>query len=191
MHKLRNCDSKTGMWEERLKKLLYKAKALIVALKSPAEGFYQFFKDDLKQEVRREVEGESNTEDAKLKRVADLFIYFLTDPENWPKSCIVDSGREVVAYVAVKTNAAAARHEKMRFFFSLFYLHREEELKLIKMKITNLPQEEDLTHNMDVPYSVNCLNDTEKLQICHVSKKKKKITRNLTGIQTANCFTWK
>ena len=172
MHKLRNCDSKTSLWEERLKKLLDKAKALIVALKSPAEGFYQFFKDDLKQEVRRAVEGESNTEDAiKLKRVADLFIYFLTDPENWPKSCIVDSGREVVAYVAVKTNAAAARHEKMRFFFSLFYLHREEELKLIKMKITNLPQEEDLTHNMDVPYSVNCLNDTEKLQICHVSKK--------------------
>ena len=170
-HKLRNCDSKASMWEERLKKLLYKAKALIVALKSPAEGFYQFFKDDLQQEVRRAVEGESNTEDAiKLKRVADLFIYFLTDPKNWPKSCIVDSGREVVAYVAVKTNAAA-RPEKMRFFFSLFYLHREKELKLIKMKITNLPQEEDLTHNMDVSYSVNCLNDTEKLQICHVSKK--------------------
>ena len=171
MHKRRNCDSKTSMWEESLKKLLYKAKALTVALKSPAEGFYQFFKEDLKQEVRRAVERVSNPKDAKLKRVADLFIYFLTDPENWPKSCIVDSGEEVVAYVAVKTNAAAARHEKMSFFFSLFYLNRKEELKLIKMKITNLPQEEELTHNMDVPYSVNCLNDTEKLQICHVSKK--------------------
>ncbi|CAH3168029.1 unnamed protein product, partial [Porites lobata] len=145
------------------------AKALIVALKSPAEGFYQFFKDDLRREVSREVKGESNTEDAKLKRVADLFIYFLSDPENWPKRCIVDSGREVVAYVAVKTNAAVERR-KMGFL-SPHYLQREDELKLVKMKITNLPQEEDLTHNIDVPYSFDCFNNTAKLQICKVSKK--------------------
>ena len=169
MRKPRNCDSETGMWEESLKKLLYKAKALIVALKSPAEGFYQFFKDDLRREVSREVKGESNTEDAKLKRVADLFIYFLSDPENWPKRCIVDSGREVVAYVAVKTNAAVERR-KMGFL-SPHYLQREDELKLVKMKITNLPQEEDLTHNIDVPYSFDCFNNTAKLQICKVSKK--------------------
>ena len=169
MRKPRNCDSETGMWEESLKKLLYKARALIVALKSPAEGFYQFFKDDLRREVSREVKGESNTEDAKLKRVADLFIYFLSDPENWPKRCIVDSGREVVAYVAVKTNAAVERR-KMGFL-SPHYLQREDELKLVKMKITNLPQEEDLTHNIDVPYSFDCFNNTAKLQICKVSKK--------------------
>ena len=169
MYKLRNCDSKTSMWEERLKKLLYKAKALTVALESPAEGFYQFFKDDLRREVSREVEGEFNTEDAKLKRVADLFIYFLTDPENWPKSCIVDSGKKVVAFVAVKTNAAADRR-KMGFL-SPYYLQREDELKLVKMKITNLPQEEDLTHNIDVPYSFNCSNNKAKLPICKVSKK--------------------
>ena len=169
MYKLRNCDSKTSMWEERLKKLLYKAKALTVALESPAEGFYQFFKDDLRREVSREVEGELNTEDAKLKRVADLFIYFLTDPENWPKSCIVDSGKKVVAFVAVKTNAAADRRKIG--FLSPYYLKREDELKLVKMKITNLPQEEDLTHNIDVPYSFDCFDDTKKLQICNVSKK--------------------
>ena len=169
MYKLRNCYSKTSMWEERLKKLLYKAKALTVALESPAEGFYQFFKDDLRREVSREVEGESNTEDAKLKRVADLFIYFLTDPENWPKSCIVDSGMKVVAFVAVKTNAAADRRKIG--FLSPYYLKREDELKLVKMKITNLPQEEDLTHNIAVPYSFDCFNDTKKLQICKVSRK--------------------
>ena len=166
MHKPRNCDSTTSLWEERLKKLLDKAKALIVALKNPAEGFYQFFKDDLKQEVRRAVEGESNTEDAiKLKRVADLFIYFLTDPENWPKSCIVDSGKKVVAFVAVKTNASVD-HEKMGFL-SPYYLDKEE-LKLVKMKITNLPQEEDVTRNIVMPY---CFEDTEKFKICKVSKK--------------------
>ena len=169
MYKLRNCDSKTSMWEERLKKLLYKAKALTVALESPAEGFYQFFKDDLRREVSREVEGEFNTEDAKLRRVADLFIYFLTDPENWPKSCIVDSGKKVVAFVAVKTNAAADRRKIG--FLSPYYLKSEDELKLVKMKITNLPQEENLTHNIDVPYSFDCFNDTKKLQICKVSKK--------------------
>lgn len=169
MYKLRNCYSKTSMWEERLKILLYKAKALTVALESPAEGFYQFFKDDLRREVSREVEGESNTEDAKLKRVADLFIYFLTDPENWPKSCIVDSGMKVVAFVAVKTNAAADRRKIG--FLSPYYLKREDELKLVKMKITNLPQEEDLTHNIAVPYSFDCFNDTKKLQICKVSRK--------------------
>ena len=165
MYKLRNCYSKTSMWEERLKKLLYKAKALTVALESPAEGFYQFFKDDLRREVSREVEGESNPKDAKLKRVADLFIYFLTDPENWPKSCIVDSGKKVVAFVAVKTNASVD-HEKMGFL-SPYYLDKEE-LKLVKMKITNLSQEEDVTRNIDMPY---CFEDTEKFKICKVSKK--------------------
>ena len=165
MYNLRNCDSKTSMWEKRLKKLLYKAKALTVALESPEEGFYQFFEDEIRQEVRREVEGESNTEDAKLKRVADLFIYILTDPENWPKSCIVDSGKEVVAFVAVKTNASVD-HEKMGFL-SPYYLD-EEKLKLVKMKITNPPQEEDVTSNIDMPY---CFEDTEKFQICKVSKK--------------------
>ena len=168
MYKLRNCDSKTSMWEKRLKKLLYKAKALTVALESPAEGFYQFFKDDLEQEVRREVEGESNTGDAKSKRVADLFFYFLTDPENWPKSCIVDSGGEVVACVAVKINAAVD-HEKMGFL-SPYYLHPEDELKLVKMKITNLPREEGVTLDMDA-FSTDCFEDTEMFQICSVSKK--------------------
>ena len=168
MYKLRNCDSKTSMWKEHLKKLLYKAKALTVALASPAEGFYQFFKDDLEQEVKREVEGESNTGDAKSKRVADLFIYFLTDPENWPKSCIVDSGREVVAYVAVKTNAEVD-HEKMGFL-SPYYLHPEEKLKLVKMNITNLPREEDVTLDID-KLSTDCFEDTEMFQICNVSKK--------------------
>lgn len=166
MKKRRNCDSKTRMWKKHLKKLLYKAKALTLALESPVEGFYQFFKDDLQQEVRRAVERKSSTKDVKLKRVADLFIYFLTDPENWPKSCIVDSGREVVAYVAVKTNASVDR-QKMGFP-SLFYLHREE-LKLVKMKITNLPQ--NYKDNKDVPYSFDCFKDTDKLQICKVSKK--------------------
>ena len=65
MYKLRNCDSKTSMWKDYLKKLLYEANALIVALESPTEGFYQFFKDDLRREVSREVDGESNTEEAK------------------------------------------------------------------------------------------------------------------------------
>ena len=168
MYNLRNCDSKTSMWEKRLKKLLYKAKALTVALESPAEGFYQFFKDDLEQEVRREVEGESNTGDAKSKRVADLFIYFLTDPENWPKSCIVDSGREVVACVAVKINAALD-HEK-KGFLSPYYLNPEDKLKLVKMKITNLPHEEDATLDID-SLSTDCFEDTEMFQICNVSKK--------------------
>ena len=167
MYKLRNCDSKTSMWEERLKKLLSKAKALTVALESPAEGFYQFFKDDLEQEVRREVEGESNTGDAKSKRVADLFFYFLTDPENWPKSCIVDSGGEVVACVAVKINAAVD-HEKMGFL-SPYYLHPEDELKLVKMKITNLPREEGVTLDID-EFSTDCFEDTEMFQICNVSR---------------------
>ena len=167
MYKLRNCDSKTSMWKKRLKKLLYKAKALTVALESPAEGFYQFFKDDLEQEVRREVEGESNTGDAKSKRVADLFFYFLTDPENWPKSCIVDSGGEVVACVAVKINAAVD-HEKMGFL-SPYYLHPEDELKLVKMKITNLPREEGVTLDID-EFSTDCFEDTEMFQICNVSR---------------------
>ena len=167
MYKLRNCDSKTSMWEKRLKKLLFKAKALTVALESPAEGFYQFFKDDLEQEVRREVEGESNTGDAKSKRVADLFFYFLTDPENWPKSCIVDSGGEVVACVAVKINAAVD-HEKMGFL-SPYYLHPEDELKLVKMKITNLPREEGVTLDIEA-FSTDCFEDTEMFQICNVSR---------------------
>ena len=167
MYKLRNCDSKTSMWEERLKKLLSKAKALTVALESPAEGFYQFFKDDLEQEVRREVEGESDTGDAKSKRVADLFFYFLTDPENWPKNCIVDSGGEVVACVAVKINAAVD-HEKMGFL-SPYYLHPEDELKLVKMKITNLPREEGVTLDID-EFSIDCFEDTEMFQICNVSR---------------------
>ena len=167
MYKLRNCDSKTSMWEERLKKLFFKAKALTVALENPAEGFYQFFKDDLEQEVRREVEGESNTGDAKSKRVADLFFYFLTDPENWPKSCIVDSGGEVVACVAVKINAAVD-HEKMGFL-SPYYLHPEDELKLVKMKITNLPREEGVTLDID-EFSTDCFEDTEMFQICNVSR---------------------
>ena len=168
MYNLRNCDSKTSMWEKRLKKLLYKAKALTVALESPAEGFYQFFKDDLEQEVRRKVEGESNTGDAKSKRVADLFFYFLTDPENWPKSCIVDSGREVVACVAVKINSTVD-HEKMGFL-SPYYLHPEDELKLVKMKITHLPREEDVALDID-SLSTDCFEDTEMFQICNVSKK--------------------
>ena len=167
MYKLRNCDSKTSMWRDYLKKLLSKANALYtVALERPTEGFYQFFKDDLRREVSREVEGESNTEDAKLKRVADLFIYFLTDPENWPKSCIVDSGKKVVAFVAVKTNASVD-HEK-KVFFSPYYL-KKEKLKLVKMKITNIPQQEHVTSNIDMPY---CFEDTEKFKICKVSKKK-------------------
>ena len=168
MYKLRNCDSKTSMWEERLKKLLYKAKALTVALESPAEGFYQFFKDDLEQEVRREVEGESlNTVDAKSKRVADLFIHFLTDPENWPKSCIVDSGREVVACVAVKINSTV--DQKKMGFLSPYYLHPKDKLKLVKMKITHLPREEDVTLDID-SLSTDCFEDTEMFQICNVSK---------------------
>lgn len=167
MYKLRNCDSKTSMWKDYLNKLLYKANHLTVALKSPAEGFYQFFKDDIMREVSRKVEGEPNTEDAKLKRVANLFIYFLTDPDNWPKSCIVDSGKEVVAYVAVKTNAPVD-HGKMGFLFSNY--PDEEELRLVKMKITNLPHEDDVTLYTDV-LSTDCFEDTEMFQICKVSKK--------------------
>lgn len=172
MYKLRNCDSKTSMWKDYLKKLLYKTNALTVALESPAEGFYQFFKDDLKREVSREVEGESNTEEAKLNRVTDLFLYFLNDPENWPKRCIVDSDndKEVVAYVVVKTNALVP-YKKMGYL-SPYFLHEKERLDLVKMKITNLPHKEDKT----MLYFLNskmldwdCGDNTKNFEICNVS----------------------
>ena len=171
MYKLRNCDSKTSMWKDYLNKLLYKANHLTVALKSPAEGFYQFFKDDLRREVNRTVEGrKQNTEDAKLKRVANKFIDFLNDPEDWPKSCIVDSDKEVVAYITVNTNATVD-HKKMGFLSSN-YLIDEEQLKLVKMKITHPPHEDDVTLDIE-PLSTECFEDTEKFQICKVSKKDK------------------
>ena len=172
MYKLRNCDSKTSMWKGYLKKLLYEANALIVALESPTEGFYQFFKDDLRREVSREVEGESNTEEAKLNRVTDLFFYFLNDPENWPKRCIVDSDndKEVVAYVVVKTNANVP-YKKMGYL-SPYFLHERERLELVKMKIANLPHKEDET---DL-YILNskfldwdCGDNTKNFEICNVS----------------------
>ena len=142
MYKLRNCDSKTSMWKDYLKKLLYEANALTVALENPTEGFYQFFKDDLRREVSREVEGESNTEDDRLKRVADLFFNFLNDAENWPKRCIVDSDndKEVVAYVVIKSNAPVG-YKKMGYL-SPYLLYKEEKLQLVKMKITNLRDNE-------------------------------------------------
>ena len=171
MYKLRNCDSKTSMWKDYLKKLLYKTNALTVALESPAEGFYQFFKDDLKREVSREVEGESNTEEAKLNRVTDLFLYFLNDPENWPKRCIVDSDndKEVVAYVVVKTNAIV--YEKMGYL-SPYFLHEKERLELVKMKITNLPHKEDKTslYYLNSKFlDYDCGDNTKNFKICNVS----------------------
>lgn len=172
MYKLRNCDSKTSMWKDYLKKLLYKTNSLTVALESPAEGFYEFFKDDLKREVSREVEGESNTEEAKLNRVTDLFLYFLNDPENWPKRCIVDSDndKEVVAYVVVKTNANVP-YKKMGYL-SPYFLHEKERLELVKMKITNLPHKEDETRLFWLKSKTldwDCGDNTKNFEICNVS----------------------
>lgn len=184
MYKLRNCDSKTSMWKDYLKKLLYEANALTVALENPTEGFYQFFKDDLRREVSREVEGESNTEDDRLKRVADLFFYFLNDTENWPKRCIVDSDndKEVVAYVVIKSNAPVG-YKKMGYL-SPYLLYKEEKLQLVKMKITNLPDKEIYVLWKNCKYcrilfSSSCSRDTENFRICNVSKKwdKMKIDR--------------
>ena len=167
MYKLRNCDSKTSMWKDYLKKLLRKANALTVALESPTVGFYQFFKDDLRREVSREVEGESNTEDDKLKRVANLFIYVLNDPENWPKRCLVDSDdvKQVVAYVVIKT----------RGYLSPYLIHKEEELQLVKMKISNLPDKESYVFfkecsNCKKMLSARCHKDTKNFKICNVSR---------------------
>ena len=172
MYKLRNCNSKTSMWKDYLKKLLYEANALTVALENPAEGFYQFFKDDLRREVSREVEGESNTEDDRLKRVADLFFYFLNDTENWPKRCIVDSDndKEVVAYVVIKSNAPVG-YKKMQYL-SPYLLHSEEKLQLVKMKIANLPDKEDKTYlrymGRDMFRSL-CFRHSNNFEICNVS----------------------
>ena len=184
MYKLRNCDSKTSMWKDYLKKLLYEANALTVAVENPTEGFYQFFKDDLRREVSREVEGESNTEDDRLKRVADLFFYFLNDTENWPKRCIVDSDndKEVVAYVVIKSNAPVG-YKKMGYL-SPYLLYKEEKLQLVKMKITNLPDKEIHVHWKSckfcrIQFFSSCSRDTENFRICNVSKKwdKMKIDR--------------
>lgn len=184
MYKLRNCDSKTSMWKDYLKKLLYEANALTVALENPTEGFYQFFKDDLRREVSREVEGESNTEDDRLKRVADLFFYFLNDTENWPKRCIVDSDndKEVVAYVVIKSNAPVG-YKKMGYL-SPYLLYKEEKLQLVKMKITNLPDKEIYVLWKNCKYCrilffFSRSRDTENFRICNVSKKwdKMKIDR--------------
>ena len=180
MYKLRNCDSKTSMWKDYLKKLLYAANALTVALENPTEGFYQFFKYDLRREVSREVEGESNTEDDRLKRVADLFFYFLNDAENWPKRCIVDSDndKEVVAYVVIKSNAPVG-YKKMGYL-SPYLLYKEEKLQLVKMKITNLPgKESHITwkncNYCQIRFFSSCSRDTENFRICNVSKKWDKV----------------
>ena len=178
MYKLRNCDSKTNMWKDYLKKLLYKTTALTVALESPAEGFYQFFKNALRREATREVEGESNTEEAKLNRVTDLFLYFLNDLENWPKRCIVDSDndKEVVAYVVVKTNAFVP-YKKMGYL-SPYFLHKRERLELVRLKIANLPHSEVKAHLFTYKYLLpvkskqldwDCGNNTKNFEICNVS----------------------
>ena len=185
MYKLKHCDSTASTWKDYLIKLLNKVTGLTVTLESPGEGFYQFFKDDLRQEVSREVEGESNTEDAKMKRVTDLFFYFLNDPENWPKRCIVDSdnGKQVVASVVIKSNAPV-NHYKIEYF-SPHVLHKDVILKLVRMQITNPTGKQTLLRSRAPPRRpappsrrpgsrsviavLTCSNRTENFGICEYS----------------------
>ena len=100
---------------------------------------------------------------------------FLNDPENWPKSCIVDSdnGKQVVASVVIKSNAPVNHYNIENF--SPHVLHKDVILKLVRMKITNPTGKQTFLRSWGRQRHrswnavFTCSNRTENFGICEFS----------------------
>lgn len=173
--KLRNCNSNSTMrgtnstWQEELYKLLSKAHGLKVAVDDPAQGLFLFFKDDLRRELRREVnEDEPNTADDKMKRVNNLFIHFLNDAQNWPKRCILDYYDNTVVTVVVKSNAPIDANPKDGF--GEYLLKQDSDLELVNFTVkpsSSGVKEKTLPFGSGLPYKEGSYTISEKQLVCN------------------------